>query len=173
LEVERKFDVGVSDVLPPFTSIAGVDSVGTAVEQKLDAVYFDTATLALAGRRISLRRRTGGQDPGWHLKLPVAMGERREIMEPLNQDPDTVPPRLQGLVLVHARSQKLVPVAEFKTHRSRPAHQLHPQSIAQNPTLSAKRSTGAASLRARSQSSPRLLTFANSLSSVNAHSVAM
>ena len=57
LEVERKFDVGGSDELPAFTSIAGVDSVGTVVDQKLDAVYFDTAALAIAGRRITLRRR--------------------------------------------------------------------------------------------------------------------
>ena len=35
-----------------------------------DALYFDTADLALAARRITLRRRDGGADEGWHLKLP-------------------------------------------------------------------------------------------------------
>ena len=118
LEVERKFDVGGSDELPVFTSIAGVDRVGTAGEHKLHAVYFDTATLALAARRITLRRRTGGKDAGWHLKVPVAAGERREITEPLNEDPDSVPARLKELVLVHTRNQELVAVAELKTRRT-------------------------------------------------------
>ncbi|MDN4643330.1 CYTH and CHAD domain-containing protein [Arthrobacter sp. PsM3] len=118
LEVERKFDVGESDELPAFTSIVGVDSVGTTVDQKLDAVYFDTSALALASRRVTLRRRTGGKDAGWHLKLPGAEGERREITEPLNEDPDTVPPRLKALVLVHVRDQELMPVAHLKTRRT-------------------------------------------------------
>ncbi|MDR7084735.1 CHAD domain-containing protein [Arthrobacter ginsengisoli] len=118
LEVERKFDVGGSDELPVFTSIAGVDRVGTAAEHKLHAVYFDTATLALAACRITLRRRTGGKDAGWHLKVPVAAGERREITKPLNEDPDSVPARLKELVLVHTRNQELVAVAELKTRRT-------------------------------------------------------
>lgn len=118
VEVERKFDVGEADELPAFTSIAVVDRVGTAADQKLDAVYFDTATLALAACRITLRRRTGGKDAGWHLKLPVAAGERREITEPLNADPDSVPPRLKALVLVHTRNQELVPVAHLNTRRT-------------------------------------------------------
>lgn len=118
LEVERKFDVGESDELPVLTSISGVESVGAAADQKLDAVYFDSATLVLAARGITLRRRTGGKDSGWHLKFPVASDERREIMEPLNEDPDTVPLRLKELVLVHVRNQELVPVAHVKTRRT-------------------------------------------------------
>ncbi|BAS10441.1 uncharacterized protein Rv2226/MT2285 [Arthrobacter sp. Hiyo4] len=35
----------------------------------LEAVYFDTQTHTLASRDITLRRRTGGVDAGWHLKL--------------------------------------------------------------------------------------------------------
>ncbi|MET4134316.1 CYTH and CHAD domain-containing protein [Pseudarthrobacter sp. PvP090] len=118
VEVERKYDVDDSAELPAFTSIAGVDSVGAAADQRLDAVYFDTASLALAARRITLRRRTGGKDAGWHLKVPVAEGERVEITEPLNKDPDSVPPRLKALVLVHTRNQELVPVARLKTRRT-------------------------------------------------------
>lgn len=117
-EVERKFDVGESDELPIFTSIPGVDRVQSTGDQKLDAVYFDTATLALAARRITLRRRTGGKDAGWHLKLPVAADERREMREPLNEDLDTVPGQLVSLVLVHTRNQKLVPIAHLKTRRT-------------------------------------------------------
>lgn len=118
MEVERKYDVGGSVALPGLTAITGVDRVGTPSEQKLDAVYFDTVTLALATRRITLRRRTGGKDAGWHLKLPVAAGERREITEPLTEDPDSVPLRLKELVLAHTRHQELVAVAHLKTRRT-------------------------------------------------------
>lgn len=118
LEVELKFDVGGADELPAFTSIAGVDSVGTAAEQLVDAVYFDTAALALARRRITLRRRTGGGGADWRLKLPVAGGGRREITEPLSADPDTVPARLKGLVLAHTRDRELVAVAHLETRRT-------------------------------------------------------
>ena len=122
LEVERKYTVGDDDELPDFALIKGVHGVGEAVDQELDAVYFDTVTLALAARGITLRRRTGGSDPGWHLKLPVAAGERREIIEPLSGDPDAdpseVPARLKNLTLVHTRGQYLVPIAELKTRRT-------------------------------------------------------
>ncbi len=122
LEVERKYSVGDNDELPDFTLINGVHSVGAAVDQELEAVYFDTATLTLAARGITLRRRTGGKDAGWHLKFPVAAGERCEIMEALIGDPDagpeSVPARLKNLTLVHTRGQDLVPIAELKTRRT-------------------------------------------------------
>lgn len=118
LEVERKYDVGESDELPPLASLPGVERIGPAEEEALDAVYFDTAALALASRQITLRRRTGGNDAGWHLKLPVAAGKRREIREALGNDPASVPRRLQQLVRVHTRDQDLVPVARLKTRRT-------------------------------------------------------
>ena len=36
----------------------------------LAATYFDTEDLRLARFGVTLRRRTGGTDEGWHLKLP-------------------------------------------------------------------------------------------------------
>ncbi|CAM5658801.1 hypothetical protein SMICM304S_11390 [Streptomyces microflavus] len=50
---------------------------------ELDAVYYDTADLRLAADSLTLRRRTGGADEGWHLKFPVATGIRDELHEPL------------------------------------------------------------------------------------------
>ena len=94
IEVEHKYSPSESDAVPRLASIQGVDRVGQAVSEQLDAVYFDTEALALAARRITLRRRSGGPDAGWHLKLPVAAGERREIAEPLGGDQDAVPERL-------------------------------------------------------------------------------
>ena len=46
----------------------------------LVAVYYDTDALDLAANRITLRRRTGGKDDGWHLKLPDG-ADRRAALE--------------------------------------------------------------------------------------------
>ena len=118
LEVERKYDVGEDDKLPVLESLPGVDRAGSLEEEALDAVYFDTAGLALASRGITLRRRTGGHDAGWHLKLPVAVGERQEFTGRLGKDPESVPPRLRQLVQVHTRDQDVIPVARLKTRRT-------------------------------------------------------
>ncbi|HSO91305.1 MAG TPA: CYTH and CHAD domain-containing protein [Arthrobacter sp.] len=118
LEVERKYDVGEDDNLPVLESLPGVGRVGPPEEEALDAVYFDTAGLALATRGITLRRRTGGHDDGWHLKLPVAVGERQEFTVRLGKNPESVPGRLRRLVQVHTRDQDVIPVARLKTRRT-------------------------------------------------------
>jgi len=117
IEVERKYSPSESDALPPLASIPGVDRAGQPVNEMLDAVYFDTKALSLARQRITLCRRSAGPDPGWHLKLPVAVGERRAIREPLGGDQDAVPENLRQLVLVHTRCHPLIPVAHIRTSR--------------------------------------------------------
>jgi CHAD domain-containing protein len=118
LEVERKYDVSEDDQWPALASLPGVDRLGPPEEESLDAVYFDTAGLDLASHRITLRRRTGGHDAGWHLKLPVAVGERQEFTAPLGTDPQAVPRRLRQIVRVHTRDLDLIPVARLKTRRT-------------------------------------------------------
>src|ERR1700745_1471803 len=83
LEVERKFDVVESTVSPSFEGIAAVDHVEKSPTQSLDAVYCDTPSQDLARHKITLRRRTGGHDAGWHLKLPAGRDARTEIRAPL------------------------------------------------------------------------------------------
>ena len=118
VEVERKYDVEQDAPVPELVMLAGVDRVGTPEEQNLDAVYFDTRDLALAAHGITFRRRGGGDDAGWHLKLPLGAGERREMTEPVGSDPDTAPERLRRLVLVHTRDRALVPVVRLSTRRT-------------------------------------------------------
>jgi hypothetical protein len=49
-----------------------VSAIGDLVEHHLDAIYFDTEGLRLAASRITVRRRTGGGESGWHVKRPTA-----------------------------------------------------------------------------------------------------
>src|ERR1700749_4926928 len=66
LEEELKFAFGDSTVSPSFEGIAAVARVEKAPIQSLDATYFDTPDHDLARNKITLRRRTGGTDAGWH-----------------------------------------------------------------------------------------------------------
>ena len=119
LEVERKFDVVESTVSPSFEGIAAVARVETPPTQELDAVYFDTPGQDLARNRITLRRRTGGTDAGWHLKLPAGPDARNEIHAPLDasDDADSVPSELLDVVLAIVRDRPVEPVARITTRR--------------------------------------------------------
>ncbi|WP_144207270.1 CYTH and CHAD domain-containing protein [Mycobacterium tilburgii] len=118
LEVERKFDVLESTVTPSFEGIAAVARVEKLPTQSLDAVYFDTQTQDLARNKITLCRRTGGHDAGWHLKLPAGPDARTEVCTPLwSADDDTVPAELLDVVLAIVRDRLLKPVARTTTER--------------------------------------------------------
>jgi inorganic triphosphatase YgiF len=118
LEIEQKFDVDEEFVRPDFGRLAGVDAAAP-VTCHLAATYFDTPRMRLAASKITLRRRTGGADQGWHLKLPAGQGTRRELHEPLGeQGDDTVPERLAQLVATVAEGQPLTPIAQLDTERT-------------------------------------------------------
>ncbi|MFN8090435.1 MAG: CYTH and CHAD domain-containing protein [Mycobacterium sp.] len=117
IEVERKFDVAQDAVTPCFDGLAAVERVEHQPTQALDAVYFDTAGHDLALRRITLRRRTGGPDSGWHLKLPAGADSRSEIRLPLDA-PGSPPAELVDVVLAIVRDRPLIPVAGISTVRN-------------------------------------------------------
>jgi CHAD domain-containing protein len=124
VEVERKFDVVESTGSPSFAGIAEIVRVEMRPVQTLDAVYFDTPTGDLASKRITLRRRTGGADAGWHLKLPAGPDARTEIRAPLGTPNGTadgsqehVPNELLDVVLAIVRDRPLSPVARITTTR--------------------------------------------------------
>ncbi|ALV42483.1 metal-chelation protein CHAD [Pseudarthrobacter sulfonivorans] len=135
VEVEMKYDVGQDAEVPSLAEIPGVTRVGEPHVDTLEAVYFDTQTHALASRDITLRRRTGGVDAGWHLKLTAegpgsdeesgdAAGgsgseprRRRELHAPLGQ-PGVVPDSLLAHVLAYLRGEDAAPVVRLKTQRT-------------------------------------------------------
>ncbi|MDR3660218.1 MAG: CYTH and CHAD domain-containing protein [Mycobacterium sp.] len=117
-EVERKFDVGESVTTPSFDSLDVVARVERLPPQVLDAVYFDTPGGDLAAHQVTLRRRTGGNDSGWHLKLPAGPDTRTETRMPLSAGENNVPEGLRDIVLAIVRDRPLAPVARISTNRT-------------------------------------------------------
>jgi CHAD domain-containing protein len=120
LEVERKFEVVESTVSPSFEGLSSVLRVERSPAQQLDAVYFDTPGHDLAAHHITLRRRTGGADAGWHLKLPAGPDARTEVRAPLGDesDADPIPEDLLDVVLAIVRGRPVRPVARITTSRT-------------------------------------------------------
>ncbi|HTY72477.1 MAG TPA: CYTH and CHAD domain-containing protein [Actinomycetes bacterium] len=122
-ETERKFRVhglfrlpslAASEGAAPLPGVADVREGGTL---DLLAVYYDTADLRLARSRVSLRRREGGPDEGWHLKLPTeGLETREELWCPLSAG--ALPPEeLTDVVRALTRGAALEEVAALRTTR--------------------------------------------------------
>jgi hypothetical protein len=116
LEIEQKFDVDTGFERPSFAGLAGV-SVAEPVLYHLSATYFDTPDGRLAAGKITLRRRTGGTDEGWHLKLPEGPDARKEVHAPLGTS-DQVPEELAARVADVTGGQPLGPIATLDTERT-------------------------------------------------------
>ena len=116
VEMETKFDVDDSTVSPSFADLPGISRAEELPAQHLEAAYFDTAGYDLAADWVTLRRRTGGTDAGWHLKLPAGRA-RTEIHAPLRPDDGEVPEVLLDVVRAIVRGRALVPVARLRTTR--------------------------------------------------------
>ncbi len=115
LEVEVKLAVDEHTGVPDLTQLTGVASILNTTEHNLSAIYYDTADLRLTREKITLRRRTGGSDDGWHMKLPAGSG-RKEIRLPIN-DPTHVPDELLAPVRAIVRHETLEPIAQVDNRR--------------------------------------------------------
>src|SRR4051812_30294922 len=127
--VERKYVADDTFQLPPLTELmAGTDvrpdpavspvAEGEPVQHRLAATYFDSADLRLAAAGLTLRRRTGGEDAGWHLKVPAGQDARSEVRLPLGHSTRSVPEPLQQMVWAQTLGSALLPVAEIVTDRT-------------------------------------------------------
>lgn len=121
LETEQKYDADADFVLP---KLGGLPDLGgrRAADPKriyLSATYFDTEDLVLIQHKITLRRRVGGDDEGWHLKLPVRKDTRQELHVPLDEGADgSVPARLADQVKDITAGRPMRPVAILDTERT-------------------------------------------------------
>ncbi len=136
VEIETKLELTAERALPDLAgrkrlAAVGLTGVTEPVVHDLDATYYDTDALDLLRSRMTLRRRTGGADAGWHLKLPAdADGEtsaapggaakaRPEVGLPLSAGEDgVVPDELLRLTLGAARGRPLRPVARLRNSRT-------------------------------------------------------
>jgi len=117
-EVEHKFTVTAEFELPDLVATGVVASWQAIPAFALRAVYYDTDDLRLIRNGITLRRRVGGPDEGWHVKLPISTArawEREEIHVALA---DFVPPELADLLMPVTRGERLSPQATVLTNRS-------------------------------------------------------
>src|ERR1700710_1704958 len=116
-EIERKYGVpdgfSLSDLATGLRPV--VDHVTGPGRVALDAIYYDTDGLHSAEQGMTLRRREGGDDQGWHLKRPSSDG-RTETREPLTADP-AVPASLMREIRSTVHGIALRPVARIRTRR--------------------------------------------------------
>jgi hypothetical protein len=138
IEIERKYDVEPEAGTPVFVGVGPIASVERPEVRELDAVYFDTADLALARAHVALRRREGGPDAGWHVKRDAGEGRieqhwalgtvddglpRPRVGQGLREQDGTdgaqasVPSELRNAVRDIVDDAALVPVARVRNHR--------------------------------------------------------
>src|SRR5271166_1273338 len=118
-ETEIKYDSPQGAVLPKLDKLPQIAGARGPEMEQLEAEYYDTSDLRLIRAGITLRRRRGGHDEGWHLKLPAGADTRREIQLPLGGEDSGVPAEFAELVRVHTRSEPVRPVALLTTIRQR------------------------------------------------------
>jgi CHAD domain-containing protein len=132
IEREIKLAVEAGTVLADLTGAVAGLTVGPRSVRQLDAVYYDTPTLALARWGVTLRSRSGEAGPIWTLKLPVASLDselsRHEFM--FDEPPGPVPAAVRESVRAYTRSQVLGPVVRLQTERTQFVLELDGQLLA-------------------------------------------
>jgi inorganic triphosphatase YgiF len=119
LETEQKYDAAADFILPDLSGLEGRVKATGRQRYYLSATYFDTEELDLIKNRITLRRRVGGPDEGWHLKLPVRKDTRQEVRLPLSEGgTGTVPAQLAAQVKDITAGRRLRPIAILDTERT-------------------------------------------------------
>ena len=119
LETEQKYDAAADFTVPDLSGLDGRVKPAGRHRYYLSATYFDTDELDLIKNKLTLRRRVGGPDEGWHLKLPVRTDTRQEVRVPLGDgDPGAVPAELAAQVADAIAGRPLRPVAIVDTERT-------------------------------------------------------
>ena len=121
LETEQKYDADAGFVLPTLGSLPELGGRRATEPRRiyLSATYFDTEDQRLIRHKVTLRRRVGGDDEGWHLKLPAGQDTRQELHAPLDEgNAGRAPARLTARVEEITAGEVLRPVALLDTERT-------------------------------------------------------
>ena len=113
-EREDKFDVDLGFVVPQLDDLVPEGGRLVTDSRQLENTYYDTADGDLQQLRLTLRKRVGGPDAGWHLKLPAGQA-RTEVHS--GSRARTVPKGLSAPLLGVTRGQQLTPIATISTTR--------------------------------------------------------
>src|SRR3954467_8210409 len=113
-ERELKFDVPDGWNPPDFDDLAPKGGAREHDTARLEATYYDTAAHDLLRSGVTLRRRRGGADEGWHLKVPAG-DARTEFGEPLSGR--GVPATFRKLTEGLTGRRALAPIATLRTRR--------------------------------------------------------
>jgi CHAD domain-containing protein len=116
-EVERKFVVGGEFELPDVQSLGSIADVSQRDAFSMHAVYYDTSDLALFRWGITMRHRLGGDDAGWHLKVPVRSGAAHTRDEMHMPDQPQMPAVFVDIVSPLLMGRSLEPIVDVNTVR--------------------------------------------------------
>jgi CHAD domain-containing protein len=119
-EQEDKYEVDADWVMPQLIELVPDGGRLDQEMRKLDNTYFDTPGAGLRLFGITLRRRVGGSETGWQLKIPNGTA-RTELQS--GSRAKTLPPALAKGVEGLRAGENLDPVAAIVTTRT--AYQLH------------------------------------------------
>jgi inorganic triphosphatase YgiF len=114
-EREDKFEVDPDWVLPP---VIGLVPEGGRLDQevrRLENTYFDTPGAGLRVFGVTLRRRVGGSETGWQLKVPN--GTARTELQSSSRTKRLPPAFAKGVAGLRA-GETLQPVAMIMTTRA-------------------------------------------------------
>ncbi|HEY5820526.1 MAG TPA: CYTH and CHAD domain-containing protein [Propionibacteriaceae bacterium] len=114
-EREDKYDVSRGWGLPDLRDLVPLGGRIETAEFALDNTYFDTASNHLSQLGVTLRRREGGPDAGWHLKVPQGV-TRNEITN--SSDSASLPDDLAALVTGLRAGEELAPIAKVTVTRT-------------------------------------------------------
>jgi hypothetical protein len=118
LEIERTYDLPDGAALPDLIGVGGVVRLDPQEPFELDATYWDTERYDLVASRVTVRRRTGGPDAGWHIKRAASETVRHEQHFALTEDPDAVPDAVLGALFTERRGRGLQPIVRIATTRT-------------------------------------------------------
>jgi inorganic triphosphatase YgiF len=114
-EREDKFEVDPDWVMPHLKRLVPDGGRLDQEVRTLDNTYFDTPGAGLRLFGVTLRRRVGGSETGWQLKIPSGTA-RTELQS--GSRTKTLPPVLAKSVAGLRAGERLDPVARMKTTRT-------------------------------------------------------